>query len=56
VSWAWTTDDKRIADMGVIGDAKAASAEFGERILGRMVEAAGGVLKKLADQQRLIRR
>jgi creatinine amidohydrolase len=52
VSWPWTTDDKRIADMGVIGDAKAASAEFGERILGRMVEAAGGVLKKLADQQR----
>jgi len=56
VSWPWTTDDKRIADMGVIGDAKAASAEFGERLLGRMIEAAGGVLKKLSDQQRPIRR
>jgi creatinine amidohydrolase len=56
VSWPWTTDDKRIADMGVIGEAKAASAEFGERILGRMIEAAGVVLKKLSDQQRLIHR
>lgn len=56
VSWPWTTDDKRIADMGVIGDAKAASAKFGERLLGRMIEAAGGVLKKLSDQQRPIRR
>src|SRR5664279_280902 len=56
VSWPWTTDDKRIADMGVIGDAKAASAEFGERLIGRVVEAAGGVLKKLSDQQRPIRR
>lgn len=56
VSWPWTTDDKRIADMGVIGDAKAASAEFGERILDHVAETAGGVLKQLADQQRLIRR
>jgi creatinine amidohydrolase/Fe(II)-dependent formamide hydrolase-like protein len=56
VSWPWTTDDKRIADMGVIGDAKAASAEFGERILDHVVETAGGVLKQLVDQQRLIRR
>ena len=56
VSWPWTTDDKRIADMGVIGDAKAASAEFGERILGHVVEMAGGVLKQLAAQQRLFHR
>jgi creatinine amidohydrolase/Fe(II)-dependent formamide hydrolase-like protein len=50
VTWAWTTDDARIADVGVIGDAKAATAEFGERILDRIVEAAGGVLKQLADR------
>ncbi len=56
VSWPWTTDDTRIADMGVIGDAKAASAEFGEQILDQVVETAGGVLKQLVDQQRLIRR
>ena len=29
VTWPWTTDDKRIADQGVIGNAQAASAEFG---------------------------
>lgn len=50
VTWPWTTNDKRIADMGVIGDAKAASAEFGERLLARVVEAAGGALKQLLDR------
>jgi creatinine amidohydrolase len=56
VSWPWTTDDKRLADMGVIGDAKAASAAFGERILGHVVERAGGVLKQLLDRRHLVRR
>jgi creatinine amidohydrolase len=56
VTWPWTTDDERIADMGVMGDAKAASAEFGERLLDRVVEMAGGALKQLVDRQRLIRR
>ena len=50
VTWAWSTDDKRIADTGVIGDAKAASAEFGEQILARVVETAGGVLKQLSER------
>jgi creatinine amidohydrolase/Fe(II)-dependent formamide hydrolase-like protein len=56
VTWPWTTDDQRIADLGVIGDAGAASAEFGERILSRVVDMAGGVLKQLAERQRLVRR
>ena len=56
VSWPWTTDGKRIADMGVIGDAQAASAEFGQRILDRVVERAESVLKQLLEQQRLMRR
>jgi creatinine amidohydrolase len=56
VSWPWTTDEKQIADMGVIGDAQAASAEFGQRILDHVAEMAGGVLKQLLEQQRLIRR
>jgi creatinine amidohydrolase/Fe(II)-dependent formamide hydrolase-like protein len=50
VSWPWATNDKRIADMGVIGDARAASAEFGERILERVVEAAGAALRRLLDR------
>lgn len=56
VTWPWTTDDRRLADMGVIGDARAASAEFGQRILDHVVETAGGVLKQLLDNQRLLRR
>ena len=50
VSWPWTTDDKRIADMGVIGDAQAASAEFGQRLLDRVTEMAGGVLQQLLER------
>ncbi len=55
VSWPWTTDDKTIADLGVIGDAQAATAEFGQQITDRIVEAAGGVLKQLLERQRLLR-
>lgn len=56
VSWPWTTDDKQIADIGVIGDANSASAEFGKRILDHVVEMAGGVLKRLSDRQLPVRR
>jgi creatinine amidohydrolase/Fe(II)-dependent formamide hydrolase-like protein len=52
VTWPWSTDDKRIADMGVIGDALAASADFGEKILDHVAETAGGVLSQLLDHQR----
>ena len=53
VTWPWVSDDRRLADMGVIGDAQAASAELGQRIIGLVVETAGGVLKQLLDNQRL---
>jgi len=53
VTWPWTTNDKQIADMGVIGDPKTASAEFGERMLDRITEMAGGALKQLLDRQHL---
>jgi creatinine amidohydrolase len=56
VTWPWSTDDERIADLGVIGDAQAASAEFGKKILDRIAEAAGGVLNQLLDHQSHIRR
>jgi creatinine amidohydrolase len=56
VSWPWTTDDKRLADMGVIGDAQAASAEFGMKIFDQVVEKAGGILKQLLDRQHLMHR
>ncbi len=55
VTWPWTTDDKRLADRGVIGDAQAASAEFGQRIVDHVVETAGEVLKQLLHNQRFSR-
>ena len=51
VTWAWTSDDKRIADQGVIGNAQAASAEYGERLLDRVTEKAGGALQQLLSRQ-----
>ena len=51
-SWPWSSDDKRIADQGVIGDARAASAEYGQTIIARVVEAAGGVFERLVENRR----
>ena len=51
VTWPWTTDEKQIADLGVIGDAQAASAEFGNRILSQVVEKTGGIFKQLLERQ-----
>ena len=51
-SWPWSSDDQRIADLGVIGDAQAASEEYGQALIERGVESAGGVLKQLLDNQR----
>jgi len=50
VSWPWTSDDTRIASMGVIGDAKAATAEYGERLIAHAVEKAGGALKQFVER------
>ena len=50
-SFAWTSDDKRIADQGVIGDAAGASAEHGHAIVERVVAAAGAALKRLREGQ-----
>jgi creatinine amidohydrolase len=52
VTWPWSTDDKRIADTGVIGDPSAASTKFGQSIIDRVVETAGAVLMQLLDNQR----
>ncbi|MGB7770483.1 MAG: hypothetical protein WBL43_01345, partial [Pseudolabrys sp.] len=55
VTWPWTTNEKEIADLGVIGDANAASAEFGQHLLGQIAEMAGPVIKQLLDRQHLVR-
>jgi len=51
VTWPWTTQDGRIADMGVIGDARAASAELGQRIVDHAVDRAGVVFGQLLEKQ-----
>jgi creatinine amidohydrolase len=52
VTWPWFSDEKGIADNGVIGDPKAASAEFGREIIDRVVETAGDVLRQLLQRPR----
>ena len=48
-SWPWSSDDRRIADTGIIGDAAKASAEHGRAIVERVVTVAGEVLKQLLE-------
>jgi creatinine amidohydrolase/Fe(II)-dependent formamide hydrolase-like protein len=56
VSWPWTSDDQRLAHMGIIGDVQGASAESGLKMFDQVVERAGGILKQLLDQQRILPR
>ena len=53
MSWPWSSADKRIAEAGVIGDAREASAEHGNAIVARVVEAAGRMLGQLLGNQPL---
>jgi creatinine amidohydrolase len=48
-SWPWSSGDKRIAELGVIGDAREASAAHGHAIVLRVVEAVGAILKQLRE-------
>ena len=52
VTWPWISSDSRLADMGVIGDAHSASAEFGQARIDGLVEKAGGILKQLLANRR----
>ncbi len=48
-SWPWSSNDKRIADTGIIGDASGASAEHGRAIVERVLAAAEGILRRLLE-------
>ena len=50
-SWPWSSDDKRIAALGVMGDAREASAEHGNAIVARVVGAAEAVLRQLRENR-----
>lgn len=56
VSWPWSSDDPRIARLGVIGDARQASEKHGKAIVKRVVEDAGEVLRQLRDNQKIGKR
>jgi len=51
-SWPWTSDDPRIAHLGIIGDAQAASAEHGQAIVARAVEGAKSAFDRMLENQR----
>ena len=51
-SFPWRTDDPRLTDSGVIGDAHAATPELGRAIIDSVVEEARGVLERLSENQR----
>ncbi|MBX9828793.1 MAG: creatininase family protein [Xanthobacteraceae bacterium] len=46
-SWPWSSDDQRIAALGVMGDAREASVEHGNAIVARVVEATEVILRQL---------
>jgi creatinine amidohydrolase len=50
-SWPWSSDDKRIAALGVMGDASEASVEHGQTIVARVVGAAEIVLQQLFENR-----
>jgi creatinine amidohydrolase len=50
-SWPWSSDDKRIAALGVMGDAREASVEHGQAIVARVVAAAEIVLQQLFENR-----
>ena len=55
-SFPWRTDDPRLTDSGVIGDARAATPELGRAIIDSVVEEARGVLERLSENRRLDQR
>ncbi len=55
VTWAWTSEEKALADRGVIGEPGGASPELGERLFERVVAKAEGVFKLLLERETLAR-
>jgi creatinine amidohydrolase len=55
-SFPWRSDDPRLARRGVIGDPAAATAELGQAMIDSMVEAAGVALRRLLENQQMMKR
>jgi creatinine amidohydrolase/Fe(II)-dependent formamide hydrolase-like protein len=52
----WQTDDPRIADIGVIGEAAAATVEHGHAIVERVLAAADAAIVRLVENGKATRR
>jgi creatinine amidohydrolase len=52
-TWPWRSDDPRLSHDGAMGDARAASAEFGNAIIDSVVARSGAVFVRLLDNQRI---
>ena len=48
-SYPWSSDDPRLSASGIMGDARGASAAYGETIVARVVEGAGAVIQRLKN-------
>jgi creatinine amidohydrolase/Fe(II)-dependent formamide hydrolase-like protein len=51
-TWPWRSDDPRLSHDGAMGDARGASAEFGDVIIASVVAASGAVFARLLENQR----
>jgi creatinine amidohydrolase len=56
VSFPWRTDDPRLAQTGVIGDPRAASAERGRAMIETIVQKARGVFAQLRENQAVMQK
>jgi creatinine amidohydrolase len=56
VTWPWRSDDPRLAQMGIIGDPGAASAERGRAMVDGMIEEAQAVFARLLENQSVMRK
>jgi creatinine amidohydrolase len=56
VTWPWRSDDPRLAQMGIIGDPGAASAERGRAMVDGMIEEARAVFARLLENQSVMRK
>ena len=49
-TWPWDSDDSSIASMGVVGDARGASASLGGQIVESVINEFGNVLRRLRER------
>jgi creatinine amidohydrolase len=56
VSFPWRTDDPRLAQTGIIGDARAASAERGREMIEAIVQKARGAFAQLRENQAIMQK